>query len=594
MPSTHFTSVVFRKYKAFKEFHLSLQDFNVLAGPNNSGKSTIVSAFRILSEGMRRARARKPTPVEIRGYAGWGYTINLEGLPIAGENVFYNYDDSEPAEVVFRLSNGNTLRLHFPEPSTCYLVCDSKKKAVRTPSDFKQEFDIEIGFVPILGPVEHIEPLYQKEAARLALLSPGASRNFRNIWHHYPDDFDQFQRLIAQTWPGMEIQAPEIQRRNEKPILFMFCPEERYSRELHWAGYGFQVWAQMLTHIVKSKNVSLLVIDEPDIYLHSDLQRQLVSLLRELNSDILIATHSTEIISEVEPHHILIINKKQRSAKGIKDVSQLLNVFSVLGSNLNPILTQLAKTRRVIFVEGGDFQIFSAFARTNGYEKIANRSDFAIVPIDGFNPRRAIDLARGIEVTLGTKVAKAIILDRDYRSIEETNEICNELSNEFDLVHIHKRKEIENYLLDTPTIERVVTKKISDKAKRSHGGKVEPPDVINLLHEITEQLRADVFSQYLARRSDYLKRKNQNRDLATISAEVFNAFENDWGNFDQRLAIVPGKQVLSSLCEKLQSNIGVSISAKQIALNINPGNTPENISSLLSQLKIFSEKQLPD
>ena len=29
----------------------------------------------------------------------------------------------------------------------------------------------------------------------------------------------------------------------------------------------------------------------------------------------------------------------------------------ILGSNLNPILTQLAKTKRVLFVEGKDFQI---------------------------------------------------------------------------------------------------------------------------------------------------------------------------------------------------------------------------------------------
>jgi hypothetical protein len=31
-------------------------------------------------------------------------------------------------------------------------------------------------------------------------------------------------------------------------------------------------------------------------------------------------------------------------------------VFSSLGSQLNPTLTQLAKTRRVVFVEGHDFR----------------------------------------------------------------------------------------------------------------------------------------------------------------------------------------------------------------------------------------------
>ena len=56
----------------------------------------------------------------------------------------------------------------------------------------------------------------------------------------------------------------------------------------------------MLTHVIQSKNVSLFLIDEPDIYLHSELQRQLLMLLRNLGPDILIATHSTEMITESE------------------------------------------------------------------------------------------------------------------------------------------------------------------------------------------------------------------------------------------------------------------------------------------------------
>jgi len=40
---------------------------------------------------------------------------------------------------------------------------------------------------------------------------------------------------------------------------------------------------------------------------------------------------------------------------------QIQGVFSALGSNLNPTLTQLAKSKRAVFVEGKDFQIIGAF-----------------------------------------------------------------------------------------------------------------------------------------------------------------------------------------------------------------------------------------
>ena len=139
----------------------------------------------------------------------------------------------------------------------------------------------------------------------------------------------------------------------------------------------------MLTHIVQSSDTSIFLIDEPDIYLHSDLQRQLLSLLQNLGPDILVATHSTEIVSEAEPNDIVLIDKNRNAARRIKDPTQLNEVFARLGSNLNPVLTQLAKTRRAIFVEGDDFQIFARFARKASHHDLANRATFAVIPIGG-------------------------------------------------------------------------------------------------------------------------------------------------------------------------------------------------------------------
>jgi predicted ATP-dependent endonuclease of OLD family len=67
------TSVEFTSYKAFDRFSVSLQSMNVLVGPNNSGKSTIIGALRILAEAVKRARAKGaeivPGPSgERRGY----------------------------------------------------------------------------------------------------------------------------------------------------------------------------------------------------------------------------------------------------------------------------------------------------------------------------------------------------------------------------------------------------------------------------------------------------------------------------------------------------------------------------------------------
>lgn len=584
------TSISFRRYKAFQEFSISLQEFNVLVGPNNSGKSTIIGALRILGEGIRRARAKSPVPLVVLRQPTWGYQVDLKGLPIAAENVFFNYDDAEPAEIRFRVSNGNFLKLHFAEQRSCYLLFETQKKAIRSPTDFKREFDVEIAFVPILGPVEHNEQLYQKEAARLALLSHNASRNFRNIWYHYRDGFSEFRELVRQTWPGMDIEPPEPQVDDKGASLRMFCPEERFPREIYWAGYGFQVWAQMLTYIVQGKQASLLVIDEPDIYLHSDLQRQLVALLQELGPDILIATHSTEIVSEVDPHCLLSINKKHKSAKQVKDASQVKRVFSALGSNINPILTQLAKTRRSLFVEGGDFQILASLCRVLRYNKVANRVDFAVVPIEGFNPRRAIDLGRGIEMTLDASVLKAVILDRDYRSDEEVKAVLAELRKDVELAWIHNCKEIENFLLNPTVIQRAITVRLAERSKRFGTDMKAVPDVTALLEEVTLPMRADVAGQYLARRSEYLRKKTPGLDIAASNAEVMKSFDKDWQRLETRLRIVSGKQVLADLNEKLQRLAGVSLSSSQLSAQFKKEEVPEDLKVLLKRIKDFSER----
>jgi predicted ATPase len=319
----HFVSVDFCRFKAFDRFTLPLRHFNILVGPNNAGKSTILAAFRILAAAMRRANTRGSEVVEGPQGQTFGYAIDLSAISIAEENIFYNYDDSQPATVRFSLSNRNDLLLYFPQRSICHLIPEAATRGRLTPSTFRAYFKCPIGFVPILGPVEHNENLFDKEAARLALFNYRAARNFRNIWYHYPEKFDAFRTALVQTWPGMDIEPPEIDRSHGKPRLHMFCPEERIPREIFWAGFGFQVWCQMLTHLIQSSGSSLFMIDEPDIYLHSDLQRQLLSLLRNLGPDILVATHSTEIIMEAETDDIVLINKRRRTARRIQHPSQL-------------------------------------------------------------------------------------------------------------------------------------------------------------------------------------------------------------------------------------------------------------------------------
>lgn len=586
----HIKKVDFHHYKAFKSFTMNLTDFDVLVGPNNAGKSTVLGAFRILSEGIRKANSRKAERITGPTGLAWGYSLDLDEIPVSLENVFHNYDEGQSATIKFSLDEGKSLVLFFPERGVCYLIPEGAG-ATNAPAIFKRNFPLKIGFVPVLGPVEHREGIYQKEAARRALLTHKASRNFRNIWYHYPEGFNEFRELIKSTWPGMDIQPPEMITDGDENFLAMFCPEESVPREIYWAGFGFQVWCQMLTFILQAKDATILIIDEPDIYLHSDLQRQLVSILRDLNLQIVIATHSIEIISEVESKSLLTIHKKRKHATRISNPKDLQAIYELLGSNANPVLTQLSKTRRALFLEGKDFQLLSLFARKLKYSSVANRSDFAVVPVEGFNPQKVKDFSHGIEITLGMPLLKGVIFDRDYRSIEEANEITNELKSICKIAIIHQRKEIENFLLHPIVLDKAV---LSALAKRNSTRTWTAGSSERVLSEIADTHRTSILPQYLMQRRRFFKRRDPSLADATIDTEGIKEFEQEWSTLEGRLKLVPGKEMLSAFNANLEKECALSLTPHMIIDAFTKADMDPELVSLIDGLKAFSDQAVPN
>lgn len=115
MPDTviRISRILFKNFKALADFSLSLRDVNLLVGPNNSGKSTIISALRVLDNGIRFARTRAPTQVFIGEEMVIGYRLPEDSIPISLENIHTNYDATE-SRVTFQLNNQNKLHLVFP------------------------------------------------------------------------------------------------------------------------------------------------------------------------------------------------------------------------------------------------------------------------------------------------------------------------------------------------------------------------------------------------------------------------------------------------------------------------------------------------
>ncbi|WP_353064921.1 hypothetical protein RBB77_04065 [Tunturibacter psychrotolerans] len=289
---------------------------------------------------------------------------------------------------------------------------------------------------------------------------------------------------------------------------------------------------------------------------------------------------------EAEHSDILIVSREFQAAKRLKNQGQLQSVFSNLGSSIRPVLTQIGRTKKLVFVEGKDFRVISQFATKLGSTVVANRSKFAVIPAGGFNPARAKSFKEGVEETLGAKITAALIFDRDYRSEEEVIEQLVASRKFCDYAHIHSRKELENFMLVPDAIDRAIASRILQRNGRTGEVVTYSGSVREELEAITDGMKHHLLEQILTRKPTPEEKLKQESHKSAIATATLDQFEKEWVNLDSRLMIVHGKEVLASLNEFLQ-RWQVSITATQIIDAMSPNEIPDEMRDIVSSLTEF-------
>lgn len=575
------TSIRFNNFKALKHYSISLEQCNILVGPNNAGKSTVISAFRILEAALRAGCSRKPEYVYLDEKRVLGHKVPVAGLPVSLENVHTDYEYSE-TKIEFRFSNTNKLILNFPEDGGCILTWECPNNIIKTPSAFKSAFPFSVQVIPVLGPLEHEEPFVTVETVRRSLGTPRACRHFRNFWLQNPEGFESFQSMIESSWPGMSISRPE----RSSSTMVMFCTENRLDREVFWAGFGFQIWCQLLTHLSRSKSYSLTVIDEPEVYLHPDLQRQLLAILRDQANEFIIATHSTEIMGEADPSEIMIVDKTKRSAKRVKDIEGVQQALISLGSIQNITLTQLARNKKILFSEGNiDYKILRRFAKKLKLTELSSGNDITQLASEGYSSWPKVQaLAWGLKNTLGSEIKIAAIYDRDFWCEDEIAQVEIGLKAHLSYAHVHRRKEIENYLLVPSVLNRCVNKAVADRAIRN-GKSLPELDITPLLEEITNRFQVTLQGQYIAKYFEF--HRSSGKDNAVLNTEALQFFSTKWMDLGSRMEIVCGKDVLREFRAMMSSQHSITLTDFKIIDEFRVSEIPSDLAELLSGLEQY-------
>ncbi|MFT7711533.1 ATP-dependent nuclease [Clavibacter tessellarius] len=246
---------------------------------------------------------------------------------------------------------------------------------------------------------------------------------------------------------------------------FKLTRHPRYNpRDLMVEGSGFLQWLSVYT-LATSPDADVLLFDEPDAHLHASLQTQLVNrlegLAHQFKKQVLLATHSPEIIRETPLEQILEVRQGGIS-RYLSTDQQKVSMMLGIGSSFAPRLDRIRSTKRLFFFEGtSDLAVLKEVARVNGRTWPASLPEWQTT--QSHKERRMI--WRALRAEFGD--VRAISLrDRDDDTVKTVGDALEDKTdqhNEEDyLSRKWRRRYLESYLIVPTAIARASGKSVEE------------------------------------------------------------------------------------------------------------------------------------
>lgn len=355
--------VIVRRFKRFDNVEVDLPGHIVLAGPNNSGKTTLLQAIAVwslafnrwkqLNDFQRHGGAYTKAPIARQAFSA---------VPLRAFDLLWNerkYRGSVEIEV-------HTDRWQIP----IELIADSteqiyvRPKPGAPPATLHEARDMRVTYVPPMTGLS-IDETEFKPAKITQLLGQGKPgdviRNLLVEAHRSEEAWAALQNSIRRLF-DYEIIPPDA---SGADIIAEYKAHATAPRlDIASAGSGFQQVLMLLTFL-HTRPASVLLLDEPDAHLHVILQDTIYSELRSVaavqKSQLIIATHSEVIINSVDPMELCALFHKP---KPLADTAERQKLSESLGVLTNTDVMVALNAPGVLYMEDyTDINILREWAR---------------------------------------------------------------------------------------------------------------------------------------------------------------------------------------------------------------------------------------
>jgi hypothetical protein len=477
--------------------------------------------------------------------------------PAGFEPSIFNQYGSPPAIITATFQGGATITVFVGPDAQVHGVArqaDGSEVTRATRMDFGLS---PVAVQPQVAPLLREELFRQEETILRGDGTYLAPQHFRNQLHLFNEHFNSFTEIAEESWPGLQITHFEPHLEEPDRPIELLVRDGGFVGEVALMGHGLQMWLQIVWFLARAPAEGTVVLDEPDVYMHPDLQRRLLNLVRTRFSQLVIATHSVEIISDVDPRSILAIDRRQASSEFVTSLPGLEGVMDGIGSVQNIQLTRLMRADSFYLIEGDDVKLL----RILQANAMPDQIPIDLIPHADLGGRGG--WGAGVPSRLpkanaeGDRIRAFAILDRDYFPDEEVAERYAEARGWRIQLRVWAQKEIENYLLIPDAIARFVFARVGD-LKESPAATLIAEKIDDIVENMREEPIQDSIGSILHARN---KKEGHTRANKLARQRVTEA----WKNQEERWAIAPGKDVLSLLSRWSQESFGVGFGAEQIA-----------------------------
>jgi hypothetical protein len=256
-------------------------------------------------------------------------------------------------------------------------------------------------------------------------------------------------------------------------------------------------------------------------------------------SQLIIATHSLEIIEEVTSECIIPIDSSKRQIKPIGNESSLQSLTKQLGSPFNIDLARIFISNQFILWDGDDTarKILSAFQSVLYPQDLHPLINLPKSFINGWDDWDKVKMVADLFALNRMNMELFCILNSDYHSQSEIKLRQQEARKHKINLLVWEKKEIENYAINSDVILRYIT-------HNKHQGTIDKDSLDRVIDSILNDMKEDV--------------------LTYSSGATNTNVEKLRNDYKQPCDIVSGREFFNILSLWTQGEYGITISARQV------------------------------